>query len=440
MDHQLFLLLYRQLLPAFLILSLSVAAAAPAKLPGDCKPDSLKMRGVWIATVWNLDFGRHKSAASFIREFNELTANLVRRNFTAMIFQVRPANDAFYRSRLNPWSHCLTGTEDEGIPGFDPLKFMLDAAHKCGLEFHAWLNPYRVTSSTALDKNAYLQRLAPGNFARLHPEYVLDIPLANGKRQLILDPGEPEVIIFIVNTVREIIENYDVDAIHFDDYFYPYQGFGEPDKPTYEAYNPNALSLADWRRRNIDILVEMVSKTIRAHNRRKQGDIQFGISPFGIWANRTHCPEGSLSRGFESFYSQFADSRRWVLSAWVDYIAPQLYWSFDHKTAPYAALADWWSELVTDTGVKLYTGQAVYRLGSGGSWHNPEELAEQLRYNSGRKNISGSIFFSYRNLFRPENRVMETGVKKVFEILRKCKSAENNISGRADTPPVEGRE
>ena len=162
--------------------------AQPVKIPRRCGFRRIKMRGIWIATVGNIDFGKHKSSSSFINDFNEVIVNLTRNNFNTMIFQVRPANDAFYQSKLNPWSRYLTGIEGKNIAGFDPLKYMVQAAHKHGLEYHAWLNPYRVTAATPLDKDAYLRTLAPGNFARMHPEYVLEIPLNNGRRQLLLDP------------------------------------------------------------------------------------------------------------------------------------------------------------------------------------------------------------------------------------------------------------
>ena len=394
----------------------------PVKIPKRCGFSRIKMRGIWIATVGNIDFGKHKNSSAFIKEFNEVIVNLSRNNFNTMIFQVRPANDAFYKSKLNPWSRYLTGTEGKNIAGFDPLKYMVEIAHKHGLEYHAWLNPYRVIASTPLNKDAYLKTLAPDNFARLHPDYVLEIPLNNGRRQLILDPGEPEVILFVVNTVKEIIENYDVDAIHFDDYFYPYHQIGDVDEQTFTRYNHEKLSLAEWRRKNVDTIVEMVYKTIKSHNRRAHKRVKFGISPFGIWANRKNNPAGSLSSGLESLYRQFADSRRWVQKGWVDYIVPQLYWDFAHQSAPYAALTDWWSELVSKSDVELYIGQGVYKLGTSGSWRNPEELANQLRYNSKHKNVSGSILFSYRSVFRPKNKTMKKGVKKVADIFRNCKS------------------
>jgi uncharacterized lipoprotein YddW (UPF0748 family) len=403
------------------------------KIPVRCSFSRIKMRGIWIATVGNIDFGKHKSSSSFIKEFNEVIMNLTRNNFNAMIFQVRPANDAFYNSKLNPWSRYLTGTEGKNIAGFDPLKYMVKTAHKYSLEYHAWLNPYRITAATPLGKDAYLRTLAPGNFARLHPDYVLEIPLNNGRRQLILDPGEPEVILFVVNTVKEIIENYDVDAIHFDDYFYPYHQIEDIDEQTFACYNPGELSLGDWRRKNVDTVVEMVHKTIKSHNRRNHKNVKFGISPFGIWANRKNHPEGSLSCGLESFSRQFADSRHWVRKGWIDYIVPQLYWDFAHETAPYAALTDWWCELAGKNGVKLYIGQGAYKLGSRGSWRNPEELANQLRYNSRHKSISGSILFSYRSVFRPKNKIMKKGMDIVLKIF--CKSAEKrkNLSGKHST-------
>jgi uncharacterized lipoprotein YddW (UPF0748 family) len=388
---------------------------APVKIPKRVKAKRQKVRGVWIATVGNIDFHKHKKRNSFRQEFLEATGNLARNNFNTLIFQVRPANDAFYKSGLNPWSRYLSGKEGEGIPDFDPLKFMVKAAHKYKMEFHAWLNPYRVSASTHLRKKDYLKTLAPENFARRHPELVLEIPLSDGDRQLILNPGEPEVINFVIATVREIITNYEVDAIHFDDYFYPYSGIGNIDEKTWEKNNPENLSIDDWRRENVNRLVREIYELLKSSERK----VKFGISPFGIWANRKNNPAGSISKGAQSYYEQFADSRRWIKEGWVDYIVPQLYWEFSHKAAPYAALLDWWAEQVKNTNVELYTGQSVYRLGSSGAWKNKHELANQLRYNSKHKSVKGTVLFSYNCVFFPKNKYMLQGVGELLKVMNK---------------------
>jgi uncharacterized lipoprotein YddW (UPF0748 family) len=206
------------------------------------------MRGIWVATVNNIDFHQHHDKNSFAKEYLEVVKNLCAKNLDTVIFQIRPTNDAFYKSELNPWSSFLCGKEGEGIGEFDPLQFMIEEAHKANLEFHAWLNPYRVIASTPLCKQDYLNTLDVKNFARKHPELVLEVALDDGNYQLILNPGEPKVLEFIFATVKEIVDNYNVDAIHFDDYFYPYGGIGDIDKECYAKYNSANLSIDDWRR------------------------------------------------------------------------------------------------------------------------------------------------------------------------------------------------
>ncbi|MFA6714461.1 MAG: family 10 glycosylhydrolase [Victivallales bacterium] len=402
--------LYSAIVVLLLLLAVVTVAGGTEMLRG--KAERRKVRGVWVATVGNIDFHKHKKRNSFRQEFLEVVSNLAENKFNTLIFQVRPSNDAFYKSALNPWSRYLCGREGEEIPGFDPLKFMVKAAHKYGLEFHAWLNPYRVNGSTPLRKAEYLKTLDPGNFARQHPELVLEIPLDDGSYQLILNPGEPEVIKFIVDTVGEIVANYEVDAIHFDDYFYPYSGIGNIDAETCSKNNPQNLSVDDWRRENINRMVRDVHECLKLSGRK----VKFGISPFGIWANRKNNPAGSPTNGAQSFYEQFADSRYWIKEGWIDYIAPQLYWEFAHETAPYAALVDWWAEQVKNTQVDLYIGQAVYRLGSSRAWENRRELVDQLRYNSKRKTVKGSVLFSYSCVFFPKNRYMKQGVEELFKV------------------------
>ncbi|MDD5698016.1 MAG: family 10 glycosylhydrolase [Victivallaceae bacterium] len=396
---------------------------APIRIPKSGKDASREMRGVWMATVSNIDFHKHKRQDSFQKEYLEAASNLAGHNFNAVVFQIRATNDAFYRSALNPWSRYLTGREGEGIPGFDPLDFMLREAHKRSLEFHAWLNPYRIVNSTPLRKPDYLKTLAPGNFARKRPELVLEIPLHNGTYQLILNPGEAEVTAFLLDTVREIVVNYDVDAIHFDDYFYPYHPIGNIDRKTYDRYNSAGLPLGEWRRNNVNTLIEKVHALLNAHNRENRKLVKFGISPFGIWANRANHPQGSLTAGKQSYYVQFADSRRWVKERWVDYIVPQLYWEFDHEVAAYAALLDWRAGVVRHTKVNLYIGQSASRLGSAGAWKNCNELADQQRYNSKRRAVKGTILFSYSSIFFPRNKYMYLGIKKILARYRQHKAA-----------------
>ena len=376
-------------------------------------------RGVWVATVENIDFSKHQSAESFKKEFISVVNNLKSIHATAVIFQIRPMNDAFYPSKLNPYSKFMTGSENVGFGSFDPLKFMITECHKRGIEFHAWLNPYRVLHKVKGSKSAALNSLSKKNFARQHPELVLNVRGNDGNRLLILDPGRPEVRAFLLATVREIITNYNVGAIHFDDYFYPYEGTDDTDFESFRKYNPRKLSLEDWRRNNVNLMVYSVSQLIRSVNRAQKRNIQFGISPFGIWGNKKNLAHGSLTGGSESYFKQYADTRRWVRSGWLDYIAPQLYWSFGHNTAAYAHLADWWAGTVRGTRTKLYIGHSIARIGTNREWSNSYEVYNQMRYNTLVPGIKGSILYSYSKIFSPINPQMKTGSKKVTDLWKK---------------------
>ena len=376
-------------------------------------PKTREFRGVWVATVENLDFPTHRDAASFRRDYIRLVNNIARANFNAVIFQIRPCGDAFYPSRLTSWSQYLAGTDGTGIRGFDPLSFMVEEAHRRGLEFHAWLNPYRVIGKTPLSKSTYLQKLSINNFARRNPGLVLSVPQKNKGNLLILNPGEPAVMRHITGIVNEIVCNYRVDAIHFDDYFYPYSGLGMLDFSTYRRYG-RGMKLDDWRRDNVTRVIRSIKEVLDKHYANTGHKVRFGISPFGIWANRSSMPAGSLTGGLQSYFTQHADTRLWVKRGYIDYIVPQLYWEFSHDVAAYAALADWWSSTVRGTGVKLFIGHAVSRLGRSRTWSAPE-LANQLRYNVRRPEISGSVFFSYRHVFFPVNREQRKGVNYVLQ-------------------------
>ena len=242
---------------------------------------------------------------------------------------------------------------------------------------------------------------------------MLEVKRKDGTYSLLLNPGEPRVVRHILATVREIVENYPVDAIHFDDYFYLYGGVGNSDHSTFRQYNPRRLSLEDWRRANVDAIISGVKRELTDYNRRSGRKIAFGVSPFGIWANKKSMSSGSLTGGNQSFFSQYADTRGWVKKGWVDYIAPQLYWPFTMDVAAYAALADWWADVVRGTPVNLYIGHGAYRLGADSRWHRGE-LADQLRYNTKLREVDGSILFSYRNVFSPSNPVMRDAVGKVL--------------------------
>ena len=381
------------------------------------QPGRDKFRGVWVATVENIDFPQVKSAAAYKTAYEKILDNAQRAGFNAIIFQVRPTSDAFYFSRINPWSRNLAGAEGAFIKGFDPLAYMIDATHRRKMEFHAWLNPYRVCNKTKLHPQQYLATLDKKNFARRNPQFVL-APMSEmpGHRTLILDPGVPMVREHIFETVSEIVSRYKVDAIHFDDYFYPYGGVGNCDAATYKRFNPGKLPLGAWRRNNVDLVIKGIKSILDANQRKTGRKVRFGISPFGIWANRSNISTGSLTGGKESYFVNYADTRKWVKNRWIDYIVPQLYWQFTHETAAYACLVDWWCDTVRGTGVNLYIGLAPYRLGATG-W-SQFELADQMRYNSIKPEVSGNVMFSYSKIFSPLNKVMAIGVRNALSLWR----------------------
>ncbi|MBE6367721.1 MAG: hypothetical protein E7052_07440 [Lentisphaerae bacterium] len=388
----------------------------PVKLPKRYAGRPGEMRGVWIATVSNLDYPRPSNSTEYKKMIRNMFRRLKEHNFNAVFFQVRPTNDAFYPSKLNPWSRYLSGSEGRPLPGeknFDPLRFMIDEAHRNGLQFHAWLNPYRVIGATKMSKYQYLKTLAPNNFARRHPQLVMENKISGNQRQLVLNPGEVQVRNFVAATVMEIVRNYPVDSIHFDDYFYPDNAPGSADLAAFRRYNPRRLPLDQWRRNNVNELIKSVHSQIKTFNRQYRRNVQFGVSPFGIWRNRKNTPHGSLTAGKESYSEQFADTRSWVKNRWIDYIVPQLYWNFNHDSAAYAALTDWWCSTVRGTGVKLYIGHAAYQLGKA-NW-SVNELYYQLLYNRSKVEVSGSIIFSYRSLAQPENQAMQSGARNMLK-------------------------
>lgn len=331
------------------------------------------IRAVWISTVSNLDFPNVKNKNNVEAQKSEYISKLEALKaigINTVVLQVRPKADALYASSINPWSDVLTGVQGQ-YPGYDPLAFMIEEAHKRNMSFHAWMNPYRITTS-----GTDLKALSSNHPARNNPSWVITYNNA-----LYYNPALPEVKAHIVETVKEVVSNYDVDAIHFDDYFYPAgyplpQGEGK-DGPT-----------ANSRRVHINDMVAKVSKAIKETNK----DVAFGISPIGIWKNNTSDLTGSSTGGNESYYSVAADTRSWIQNEWIDYVVPQIYWETGHKLADYETLVKWWSNEVKGTSVKLYIGQGVYKdvVSS--------EIDTQLKVNQKYDAVRGSFYFSIRDL------------------------------------------
>jgi uncharacterized lipoprotein YddW (UPF0748 family) len=359
---------------------------------------------VWIATVANIDWPKNNSQpwADQKKSYLELLDYYKALHFNAVIVQVRTAGDALYPSDKAPWSRYLSGTE--GTPPNtrdDPLDWLIREAHLRGMQFHAWLNPYRATMGPDT------LSLAPGHDFYRHRHWMLPY----GTRYY-YNPGEPGVRKHLESIILEIINNYEVDGIHFDDYFYPYKIAGEvfEDSLTYAAHALPGTSLEDWRRSNIDSLVQQIHATIK----RQKPWVRFGISPFGVWRNIDTDPEGSDTRAGQTTYDDlYADPIKWMHEGWIDYIVPQLYWSMDYPPASYRKLLSWWAEHGTET--HLYIGNAIYKIRNNDdvAWEDKRELPRQLSLARNTTAVKGNIFFSAKSLLEHPD-VAKTLRKKYF--------------------------
>ncbi len=351
-----------------------------------------ELRGIWISTVGGIDFPSKSTTNpdSLKSELITILDNAAEMGFNSVFFQVRPTGDAFYKSEIFPWSRYLTGTQGVAPDnGFDPLEFVVEEAHNRGMELHAWINPYRITN-TAADNT----KLAANNPAVLHPE--LTITASDGK--MYYNPGESKVIDLIIDGAAEIVENYDVDGLHMDDYFYPSASFD--DEGTYSYHKDAYPNKDDWRRSMVDTLVSKMNKKLH----EIKPNIQFGISPAGIWANSSSISSGSNTNGSQTYFNSYADTKGWVEKGYVDYIMPQLYWHIGHEAADYATLVDWWSNVVANAnnGVKLYIGEGAYRTTSSTvpEWtkdNGTYELRRHIEIGRANSDVSGYCMFTYND-------------------------------------------
>jgi len=344
-----------------------------------------EFRGVWIASVDNIDWplkgmtNPDSQRVEFIRQLDMHKSN----GMNAVIVQVRPAADAFYPSQLEPWSQWLTGVQGQPpSPYYDPLEFMIKETHKRGMEFHAWCNPYRA------DFKIGASSIAPNHVTKIHPEWFLNY----GDKKY-FDPASKEVQKFVVQVVTDIVHRYDVDAIHMDDYFYPYRIAGKefPDEDSYKR-SKSKLNKDDWRRSNVDSIMKKISIAIK----KEKPWVQFGISPFSVWRNKDKDPRGSDSKAGQTNYDDlYADILLWLKERWVDYVAPQLYLEIGHDKIDYAKMLEWWSK--NSYGRNLYIGLGIYRSGSNAAWRNPNELPNQIKLLRKYPNVQGGIYFSSKS-------------------------------------------
>ncbi|MER6571477.1 family 10 glycosylhydrolase [Streptomyces sp. NPDC001093] len=377
---------------AFTLAALSTLATAQgaAAAAGHRPRAAAEMRGVWLATVSNRDWPSRPGLTAAAQRA-ELTAHLdraARDRLNTVVFQVRPTADALWPSPYEPWSEYLAGTQGKS-PGWDPLGTAVREAHARGLELHAWFNPYRIANHTDLG------RLAASHPARRHPDWVVPY---GGK--LYYNPGLPEVRAFVQRAMLDAVARYPVDAVHFDDYFYPYPVAGQTfdDDDAYDRYGGDFPSRADWRRDNIDRLVRETAAGIR----RVRPGTRFGISPFGVWRNASTDPLGSDTQaGVQTYDDLHADTRRWVREHWIDYIVPQLYWHIGFAAADYAKLVDWWAAVAKGTRTRLYIGEALYKAGAAGqpsAWQDPAELSRHLTFAARYPQVRGHVFFAAKDV------------------------------------------
>ncbi|MFF5252060.1 glycoside hydrolase family 10 protein [Streptomyces leeuwenhoekii] len=377
---------------AFALAALSALTMAPSAVavPGRRRRAITEMRGMWLATVANRDWPS-KAGLSAAAQRAELIAHLdtaVRHRLNTVVFQVRPTADALWPSPYEPWSQYLTGTQGKD-PGWDPLGTAVAEAHARGLELHAWFNPYRIAN------HADPAKLVAGHPARVHPEWVVPY---GGK--LYYNPGLPEVRAFVQDAMMDAVAKYDVDAVHFDDYFYPYPVAGQTfdDDAAYAAHGGGFGSRADWRRDNIDRLVRETAARVKA----VRPTARFGISPFGVWRNAATDALGSDTRaGVQTYDDLYADTRTWVREGWIDYVVPQLYWNIGLPAADYAELVSWWAGVAQGSPTKLYVGEALYKAGDPAqpaAWQDAAELSRHLTLAKEYAQVRGHVFFAAKDV------------------------------------------
>ena len=341
-----------------------------------------EFRAVWVATVDNIDWPdsptiyAHIQKAAFLKLLNMHQRN----GMNAVIVQVRPAADAFYPSPFEPWSQWLTGVQGQApFPYYDPLEFMITETHKRGMEFHAWMNPYRAVFSITNSS------ITATHITRQHPEWFITY----GDKKY-FDPGNKDVQRYVTNVVKDVVKRYQVDAVHFDDYFYPYRIAGKefPDDAKYKQYG-NGMSKDTWRRSNTDSIIVMLGKAIKETNKK----CRFGISPFGVWRNASVDSMGSNTKAGQTNYDDlYADILLWLRMGWIDYVTPQLYWEIDHKLADFNTLADWWA--AHSYGKDCYIGIGYYRANSNAAWKDKTQLPKQIQKIRSLPALKGMAFYS----------------------------------------------
>lgn len=378
-----------------------------------CVSPKYHLRASWISTVINLDWPSR--ASSLIQDTaerisvqkGELIAYLdeaASLRMNAVFFQVAPCSDAFYRSTIRPWSAYLTGQLGQD-PGFDPLQFVIEQAHARNLELHAWFNPYRVSmdvSQSTIDRLNATRDDAPDSVYAAHRQWI-----GVAANRFVLNPGMPAARQWVIESVMEVVRNYAVDGIHFDDYFYYESAQSKlDDDSTFAEYGAGFEHKADWRRHNTYLLISELSQKLRL----SKPALKFGISPAGVWRNKKDDARGSdTAAGIPNYDAAYADTRRWVEDELIDYIAPQVYWSFGLKAAQFDIVTRWWADTVRGRNVHLYIGEALYKVGVPSprepQWSENDgvsELIKHLQWNLDVPQIRGSLLFRHAFLKAPQ--------------------------------------
>jgi len=351
-------------------------------------PINEEIRGIWVATVYRINFPskNNLSAEQLKKEIDNIVISAKNANCNTIMFQVRPASDALYNSNIFPTSVSIVENEGDPLPdGFDPLAYIIEKAHSEGIKLHAWINPYRIT----LSSSQTISSLADGNPAKLHPEWTLGMDKGSDYR-IIYNPGIPDVRKLIADGVAEIVRNYDVDGIVFDDYFYIHHDNFKGDVGTYNTYGAEYDTIEDFRRGSVNEMVKLVYNTIKSID---PGCI-FGVSPRGVWQNKTSDPLGSdTQKCSQAYHDIYCDAVAWIKGGYIDYISPQIYWSTTSVNTPFYVLADWWNGIVMDTDVALIISVSASSLGK-------SEIAKQLAYCVTQSEYGGFLVFGYENTMK----------------------------------------
>lgn len=354
--------------------------------PVQAQSPKREFRGAWIATVANIDWPSKRGLPAIAQqqEFIQQLDELKKLGCNAVIVQIRPASDALYASKFEPWSAYLSGKQGEPpFPFYDPLAFMIAETHKRCMEFHAWFNPFRALVDSRSNPNPKT------HITHTQPTWIINY---GGKAYV--DPGNPEAREYVINVITDVVKRYDIDAVHLDDYFYPYRiaGVTFGDQKSYAKYN-EGMNREDWRRNNVSLFVSLLHTQIN----HIKPHVKFGISPFGIWRNKSMDADGSETRGGQTNYDDlYADVLLWMQKGWVDYLMPQLYWEHASKAAPFGVLLPWWYKHCYKR--HIYYGLGLYRMNEAhgsGPWATEKELLWQIRdIRTGCPNSIGYAYYS----------------------------------------------